>query len=199
MTTHVCLVARALGASEAVVCGEAARGVLDSVELISKRWGGKFGIRYEPAWKKAVKRAPGEALVHLTMYGERVQDRMQDIRKEEKVVVVVGAEKVPSELYSMADYNIAVTNQPHSEVAALAIFLDKYFEGRELDAEFKDAEIRVVPNAKGKRVEERHIKKLRDNRIGDKGLTYEEKEIEGKGREGTESPSKTSHLQEITF
>jgi tRNA (cytidine56-2'-O)-methyltransferase len=47
-----------------------------------------------------------------------------------------------------------VTNQPHSEVASLAVFLDRLFEGRELGREFTDAERVVVPQAEGKRVED---------------------------------------------
>jgi tRNA (cytidine56-2'-O)-methyltransferase len=46
-----------------------------------------------------------------------------------------------------------VTNQPHSEVAALAVTLDRLFEGRELDREWADAERRVVPQQTGKLVE----------------------------------------------
>jgi len=34
----------------------------------------------------------------------------------------VRAEKVPAEMYDLADWNVAVDNQPHSEVAALASF-----------------------------------------------------------------------------
>jgi len=70
------------------------------------------------------------------------------------LLVVVGAEKVPFEVYERADYNVGVTNQPHSEVAALAVFLDRLFEGDELDRTWADADRRVVPRAEGKRVDE---------------------------------------------
>jgi tRNA (cytidine56-2'-O)-methyltransferase len=65
----------------------------------------------------------------------------------------VGAEKVDFEVYERADWNVGVTNQPHSEVASLAVFLDRLFEGRELDREWEGATRRVVPRAVGKRVE----------------------------------------------
>jgi tRNA (cytidine56-2'-O)-methyltransferase len=68
------------------------------------------------------------------------------------VLVVVGAEKVSFDVYEAADYNVGVTNQPHSEVAGLAVFLDRLFEGRELDREWEDADRRVVPMATGKKV-----------------------------------------------
>jgi tRNA (cytidine56-2'-O)-methyltransferase len=72
--------------------------------------------------------------------------------REGPVLVVLGAEKVPFEVYDRADHNVAVTNQPHSEVAGLAVFLDRLFEGRELDREWVDADRRVVPTETGKRV-----------------------------------------------
>jgi len=61
-------------------------------------------------------------------------------------------QKVPTEVYQLADYNIGVTSQPHSEVAALAIFLHEYAEGKELEKEFGDAKIRIIPQAKTKKV-----------------------------------------------
>jgi tRNA (cytidine56-2'-O)-methyltransferase len=64
----------------------------------------------------------------------------------------VGASKVPREIYSMADYNVALGHQPHSEVSALAVFLDRLFDGRELTSTFKDAKIRIIPSQQGKKV-----------------------------------------------
>ncbi|HID73768.1 MAG TPA: tRNA (cytidine(56)-2'-O)-methyltransferase, partial [Thermoplasmata archaeon] len=40
---------------------------------------------------------------------------------------------------------------PHSEVAALAIFLDRYFEGKELRRDFGGPK-RVIPHHRGKSV-----------------------------------------------
>ncbi|OYR85651.1 tRNA (cytidine(56)-2'-O)-methyltransferase, partial [Halorubrum ezzemoulense] len=68
------------------------------------------------------------------------------------LLVVVGGEKVPWALYERADFNVGVTNQPHSEVAGLAVFLDRLFEGAELDREWENADRRVVPEATGKTV-----------------------------------------------
>jgi tRNA (cytidine56-2'-O)-methyltransferase len=67
-------------------------------------------------------------VVHLTMYGENLPNAIGQL-KSEKLMVVVGAEKVPPDLYRLADYNVAVTNQPHSEIAALSVFLD-HVQGR---------------------------------------------------------------------
>jgi tRNA (cytidine56-2'-O)-methyltransferase len=77
-------------------------------------------------------------------------DVIEDIRKAENIMVVVGAEKVPAEIYDLADWNVAVGHQPHSEVAALAIFLDRLQEGKELTRNFGGLEI--IPRKRGKRV-----------------------------------------------
>jgi tRNA (cytidine56-2'-O)-methyltransferase len=63
----------------------------------------------------------------------------------------VGSTKVPREYYEMADINAAVGNQPHSEVAALAVFLDRLTEGKNLMDE-AGGKVRVVPQERGKLV-----------------------------------------------
>jgi tRNA (cytidine56-2'-O)-methyltransferase len=67
--------------------------------------------------------------------------------------VVVGSQKVPKEFFSnnVSDFNVSIGNQPHSECAALAIFLDRFFEGKELAKSFKNAKIRIIPQKRGKK------------------------------------------------
>jgi len=60
----------------------------------------------------------------------------------------------PGEVYGLADWNVAVTSQPHSEVSALAVFLHELYEGRWLEGVYEGARLRVVPQARGKRVED---------------------------------------------
>ncbi|WP_101297849.1 tRNA (cytidine(56)-2'-O)-methyltransferase [Halegenticoccus soli] len=155
MTTHVGLTARALGADRVLFAGDAG-GSEETVADITDRFGGPFEVEVVESHRALVRDWEG-SVVHLTMYGERVQDveaAIRDAHAEEPLLVVVGAEKVPFEVYDAADWNVGVTNQPHSEVAALAVFLDRLFEGRELDREWAGAERRVVPQETGKRVEE---------------------------------------------
>jgi tRNA (cytidine56-2'-O)-methyltransferase len=47
---------------------------------------------------------------------------------------------------------VSVGNQPHSECSALAIFLDRYFEGKELERDFDGAKIKIVPKERGKAI-----------------------------------------------
>ncbi|WP_424004573.1 tRNA (cytidine(56)-2'-O)-methyltransferase [Haloarcula salina] len=153
MTTHVGLTARALGA-DAVVLANAARNQADTVVDITDRFGGPFDVSSTEEPRKLIRDFEGR-VVHLTMYGEQVQDVEDDVREahaEGPLLVVVGAEKVPFEVYEHADWNVGVTNQPHSEVASLAVFLDRLFEGRELDREWEDPDRVVVPQETGKRV-----------------------------------------------
>ncbi|VUT26976.1 MAG: tRNA (cytidine(56)-2'-O)-methyltransferase [Candidatus Methanolliviera sp. GoM_oil] len=80
-----------------------------------------------------------------------INEKIEEIREIQNLIVVVGSEKAPKELYEMVDYNISVTSQPHSEVAALAIFLHEYWKGGELDLRF-DGKLKVLPMEHGKNV-----------------------------------------------
>ena len=154
VTTHVCLTARALGA-KAVRIAEADAALVAGVRSVATRFGGDFAIQDGTGWKgpiKAWKEAGGQ-VVHLTMYGRPLGESVPKVLARGKpVLVVVGAEKVPGDLYEMADENVAVGNQPHSEVAALALLLDRLRGGAWERDEFPGARLKVVPSAKGKTV-----------------------------------------------
>ena len=154
ISTHCGLVARALGADGIVYSGDHDQSVLESVSRVSEQWGGKFEAKYEKSWKKAVNayKKKGYTVVHLTMYGMPVQKTIAKVKRKNKLLVVVGGEKVPWEMYDLADFNVSVTSQPHSEIAALALFLDRVFGGKELDRKFVKAKKVVVPQARGKKI-----------------------------------------------
>ncbi len=151
VTTHVGLTARALGANRMFLAADDA-GVVASIGDVVERWGGDFQAENGVKWRRCIAdwKAAGGTVVHLTMYGLNLPDAIDEVRAHDRVLVVVGAEKVPGEVYDLADFNIAVTNQPHSEIAGLAVFLDRLFEGRELAAPFPGARIRIIPSAHGK-------------------------------------------------
>jgi tRNA (cytidine56-2'-O)-methyltransferase len=87
------------------------------------------------------------------MYGLNLPDVIGEIRPHKKILVIVGAEKVPGDIYGLADYNVAVTGQPHSEISRLARFLDPLGSGPALNNEFPGAQIRIVPSKAGKQTE----------------------------------------------
>ncbi|OKY77594.1 MAG: SpoU rRNA Methylase family enzyme [Candidatus Methanohalarchaeum thermophilum] len=151
LTTHVGLVARAFGADEISLSKDDEK-VKESIIDVTKRFGGNFKVEINDEWKQTMKNWKGD-IYHLTMYGEKISSYEEKLKKRDKdVLIVLGAEKVPRIVYDLADYNISVTNQPHSEVAALAIFLDRLFDGKELNLDF-DGEIKVIPQAEGKYIE----------------------------------------------
>jgi tRNA (cytidine56-2'-O)-methyltransferase len=156
-TSHVGLTARALGADRVILAGEAGSR-RETIEDITDRFGGPFAVETTESPGAVLADWDG-SIVHLTMYGLPVQEELPDVKgafeSGTPLLVVVGAEKVPFSVYERADWNLAVTNQPHSEIAALAVFLDRLFEGAELDREWVDADREVVPQATGKRVEDR--------------------------------------------
>ncbi|MEM3094094.1 MAG: tRNA (cytidine(56)-2'-O)-methyltransferase [Nitrososphaera sp.] len=155
VTTHAALVARAFGADRIYMTG-VDQSVSDTVAGVTKRWGGKFEVQVIQDWKGLAKawKKEGGKVAHLTMYGINIDEATERLRKEERILVIIGAEKVPREAYELADYNIAIGNQPHSEIAALAIFLDRMFKGKQLKKELAGGRLKIVPAARGKQVRE---------------------------------------------
>jgi len=153
VTTHVALVSRAFGASK-ILMYDANPEIKDTVSKVNKTWGGDFKVEIIENWKNLIRMKKSDAykIIHLTMYGENIDTVQTSIRNEEKILVVVGAEKVPREIYDMADYNIAIGNQPHSEISALAILLDRIWEGKQFLRKPENAKREIIPTKKGKRV-----------------------------------------------
>lgn len=150
MTTHCALVSRAFGSSQMIYSGERDGEMENSIRKVVEKWGGDFEINYEKNWKKIIRRWKGYKIL-LTMYGINLPDIIEKIRGLKKdLLIIVGGEKVPSDVYDVIDYQVAVTNQPHSEVGALSVFLDWYFHGEELKNEFKNAKVKIKPRLKGK-------------------------------------------------
>jgi len=156
VTTHVGLVARAFGADGFVLADIVDENVITSLRKVCNIWGRKdFNIiagvssrEFIREWKER-----DGLVIHLTMYGIHVDNVIDEIRASQKnLLVIVGAEKVPRYYYEIADYNVAIGHQPHSEVAALAIFLDRLFKGAELHFIYSDAKIRIEPCPRGKKV-----------------------------------------------
>ena len=151
VTTHLFLAARAFGADKGILSGEFDKTIIESINKTSKTWGGNFRVKYVKNWRSLIKSFKG-VVVHLTMYGESVQEIIHKIRSRNDLLLVVGGAKVPSDLYELANFNVGVTNQPHSEISALSVFLDKFFDGDELIKEFSKAKKKIIPQSKGKKL-----------------------------------------------
>ena len=153
VTTHVALVARAFGASK-IYMNEVNPEIKDTLDRINKTWGGDFEISFIDDWKELVKRRKNDSarIVHLTMYGEDINDVESRLEKEQDLLIVIGAEKVPREIFDLADYNVAIGNQPHSEISALAVLLDRILKGKKFSTSFDEAQRKIIPTKQGKNV-----------------------------------------------
>lgn len=160
VTTHVALVSRAFGA-ERIFMTEVNPEIKDTLEKINKTWGGTFVVEFIDKWKSIVKKKKDEnfRVVHLTMYGENINDVQEKLRKEENLLVVVGAEKVPREIYELANYNVGIGSQPHSEISALAILLDRIQKGEQFERTVPNAKNKIIPSKNGKNIQ---VKETRD-------------------------------------
>ena len=153
VTTHLALAARAFGASALYLTGERDARLEKSIERVSQCWGKGFIVEYVKNWDNLVAkwRGKGGVVVHLTMYGIPFQNVIEEIRELKRpVLLVVGGKKVPWKIFELADYNLSVTSQPHSEVSSLAVFLDNLFMGSELVKNFIDSKIIIIPSPRGK-------------------------------------------------
>jgi tRNA (cytidine56-2'-O)-methyltransferase len=155
VTTHVCLTARALGADGVVIADRDDKTVEATIREVTGRFGGNFSIESGQPWRRTIRdwKEKSGKVVHLTAYGLKLPDVIQEVRGAERdILVVVGSEKMPGEVFKLADWNISVTNQPMSEVAALAIFLDWHLQHHAFDKAFPNGQVEIVPSTNQKLV-----------------------------------------------
>ena len=158
ISTHVGLVARAFGADIFLIAGDEDPKLMQNIRDLNVRFGGPMRVEHSSSplgWLRRFARhdaGAGEAgvAVHLTMYGEPFREVIPKIPRDRPLAVVVGGAKVPGEIYDICQFNVAVGNQPHSEVAALGLFLDAWHEGVDLSPRFTDGRLEVHPSASGK-------------------------------------------------
>ena len=153
ITTHLALVARAMGADGFLLSGDEDKEMFKNLNSVSNRFGGSLQTEHVPGMSHLKKHVrDGGVAVHLTMYGERIDDVAKGIRKNQNILIIVGAEKVPRTIYEKSDFNVSVSNQPHSEISALAVVLDRLYKGKQFDKKFDNHSRRIIPTKKGKRV-----------------------------------------------
>ena len=182
ISTHVALVARAFGANRMIYSGQHDTGLETSVARLAEQWGGDFSVTYEKNFRKVIRdhKENGFVVLHLTMYAIPITEVIAKLKAQNpnldkqnevllpmeqnavpsgagngKLLIVVGSQAVPGDIWELADFNISVTNQPHSEVGALAITLDRLMNGMELEREFDQrfkGKVKIEPSEKGKKV-----------------------------------------------
>ncbi|TMI08487.1 tRNA (cytidine(56)-2'-O)-methyltransferase [Candidatus Bathyarchaeota archaeon] len=157
VTTHVCLTARALGADGVIIADREDKTVEATIREVGKRFGGNFSVESGKPWRKTVRdwKDHGGKVVHLTAYGLKLPHVIQEIDEADKdMLVVVGSEKMPGEVFKLADWNVSVTNQPMSEVAALAVFLDWHLQHGAFDKAFPNGQVQIVPSSDRKNIQD---------------------------------------------
>ena len=155
VTTHVCLTARALGADGVIIADQEDKVVESTIRDVTRRFGGRFEVESGKPWRQLVRdwKASGGRMLHLTAYGLPLPKVVEEVRNADgDLLVVVGSEKIPGDMFELTDWNVSVTNQPMSEVAALAVFLDWYKQHQEFDHVFSDAQVRIIPSKAKKEI-----------------------------------------------
>jgi tRNA (cytidine56-2'-O)-methyltransferase len=153
LTTHLALVARAFGARR-MYLNPPDPGLAERLAAVARRWGGEFEVVGADDWRSVVREYEG-VVVHLTMYGIPLERVMRRLAPAKRLLVVVGGAKVPPELYRISGLNVAIGNQPHSEVGAVAVFLDR-LRGVGARDEFLGGQQKILPRARGKAVQTSH-------------------------------------------
>lgn len=151
VTSHCCLAARALGAKKIIIEGSEDKTLTEVIESMSKKWGSGFKVEFTDSWRKTLAeyKKKGYTSVHLTMYGGEAERFIGEIRKKEKILAIIGSQKVERDVYEKSDYNISITQQPHSEISALAVFLYMLTSGK---TGLKKAQLSIVPDVKGRKI-----------------------------------------------
>ncbi|MGZ5546746.1 MAG: tRNA (cytidine(56)-2'-O)-methyltransferase [Nitrososphaeraceae archaeon] len=160
-TTHVALVSRSFGCN-ILYMTDVNDDIKSTIDDVNNRWGhaSNFKIEIVKGWRNVILnwKKNGGIVIHLTMYGLNVDDIIGKIKNSSNdILIIVGAEKVPKEIYKLSDYNIAVGNQPHSEISSLAIVLDRIFQGKQLKLSFESAKMKIIPSLREKLVEKNYF------------------------------------------
>ncbi len=153
ITTHLALAARSLGAKGIFIQGDQDEKLRAGIQEVVENWGGHFKVEFVTDWQAMIKKwkDEGSSIVHLTMYGLPFEKYIDEVRKDKsRILLMAGGKKVPREAYQLADLNLAVTGQPHSEISAVSLFLDRLYEGKELELRFENPKFVIAPSPRGK-------------------------------------------------
>ena len=91
ITTHVCLTARAFGASKIYLAGERDNHLMDNVRDTASRFGGNFEIEYTESYMGVINKwkADGGKVVHLTMYGSQAHEIAPEVRQDGSDILII--------------------------------------------------------------------------------------------------------------
>ncbi|NPA38494.1 MAG: tRNA (cytidine(56)-2'-O)-methyltransferase [Candidatus Nanohaloarchaeota archaeon] len=154
ITTHLALSVRVLYPNAKIYySGDKDEKFEKSIAKLQEKWGHAVSIEYVSNAKKLVvsKKSKGYVVVHLTMYGLNYKEKIRELNTASNLLIIVGSEKVPGWVYELADHNIAVGHQPHSELTALTLLLYELNDCKLKDNNIK-SDLQIIPQEKGKKV-----------------------------------------------
>src|SRR2546427_10548433 len=97
VAAHVALPARAFGGGASFVSTKDVR-LEATLRALVEKFGGPFQVRTGVRWQEVVRSWRG-TIVHLTMYGEGIDDVLPRIPTRRGLLIVVRARKVPPAKY----------------------------------------------------------------------------------------------------
>ncbi|MHA1910120.1 MAG: tRNA (cytidine(56)-2'-O)-methyltransferase [Candidatus Kariarchaeaceae archaeon] len=157
VSTHIALTTRAMGGKKVYYSGHYDTSLEQSVERVNETWGGSFEIEFLEKPLNLIKKWEGVS-VHLTMYGSKLSEGVKEIKQKLlnnsnlSVLIIVGGAKVPPEIFEHSTINLSVGNQPHSEIAALAVVLDRLVGSENWEFDFPKSRLTIIPDDRGKNV-----------------------------------------------
>src|SRR5712692_4429378 len=87
--THLCLVSRALGAG-AIYLEDAEDEIVKRIEEVNESWGGSFEVNVGTPWRSVVQamKKDRRKVVHLTMYGLPLLEKVRELRRLRRLLLV---------------------------------------------------------------------------------------------------------------
>jgi len=145
----MCLTARAMGASEMILTTKKNDKLVKYIHDLERKWGGRFRVGFVNNYKTALDNAVNYKKVYLTRYGVPLNKLAYTLNTYKNIMLIVSPATTSPKLHNIADFNVSVTDQPHSSSAAIAVFLHEFYRGRELAIHFENAKYKVIPKEHG--------------------------------------------------
>ncbi len=139
----LCVTSRALGASEITFIGKKDPRLVNYVNKMDNKWGGKFKVSFAQNYRDFMKSSDKAIKIYLTRYGTSLNEKSTMISTYKRIVLIVTDKEDVDYINKIADFKISITSQPHCRAAAIAVFLHEYYKGRELAMHFENARYKI--------------------------------------------------------
>jgi len=142
----LCVTSRALGASEITFIGKKDARLVNYINRMNSKWGGKFKVSFAKSCEEFLKTSDKAIKIYLTRYGTSFQEKSAMISTYKRIVLIVTDKEDVDYINKISDFKISITSQPHCRAASIAVFLHEYYKGRELAMHFENAAYKISQN-----------------------------------------------------